>query len=372
MRVLVVLNEKPAGSHPDIYEAFERLVERGIISFYRAYSHLLARSEGMDDSAIAAQIVGLVRETEADLIVWMHTGRLGIDQATLKAIRSMPQRPLMAYWEKDSFHPLFDPMPKPMLEIMRSCDLVFMPCAGPILGTLHRAGVSEVRFAPSTASGSRFLPLWNPGTAKMHDILLVGNHVSSRIPFKTLPGARRRATLVRAFERRFGKRFAVYGDGWTGPSARGKCAFDLQQQLNTSSRIVIGVNNSTYPYVFSNRLPIALACGAPVLYGKNPGFDKVFGRQLAGRFFESIPDALALAEDMLASDDATLLAESTANRSFFEKNLTTELVARHVLLETVASAETHERSPRLEPEEREPGPLWQQIPPLIRRGHRNA
>jgi hypothetical protein len=370
MRVLVVLNEYPPGSHPDMYEAFDRLAESGIIGSYRVYSHLLARARGLSDARISGEILELVQDGRYDLVLWMHTRTLGVTDATLQAIERMPQRPLMAYWEKDSYHPLFDPMPRAMLTIMRHCVRVFVPCGGPLLATLRRAGVSEVRFAPSTTSGTRFLPLWNAAGPFEHDIVLIGNRVSSRIPFKTMPGARKRQFLVRALERRFGSRFAVYGTGWQGPSARGPCGYDDQQRVNASARIAIGANNSTYPFVFSDRLPIALACGVPLLYGRNPGFDKVFGPHLANRFFDSIPQAIALAEALLTSDDGSVTAESRANRAFLEENLSAELVARYVISETVASKTLAHGTTIAVTEGERPSPKawWQQIPPLIARG----
>jgi len=41
MSVLAVLNENPAGSHPDVYEAFDLLVEAGLIASYGIYPYPL-------------------------------------------------------------------------------------------------------------------------------------------------------------------------------------------------------------------------------------------------------------------------------------------------------------------------------------------
>jgi hypothetical protein len=217
---------------------------------------------------------------------------------------------------------------------------------------------------------TRFVRSWSPDGPFEHDIVMIGNRVVSRMPFKTMPGARLRQDLVKAFAKRYGRRFAVYGSGWQGPSAMGPCGFDDQQSVNASARVAVGVNNSSYPYVFSNRLPIALACGVPLIYSINPGFDKVFGNHLGHRLFEGTVNALAQAEMLLTSDPEALQQESAANRSFFEGNLTTDVVAEYVISESLkgkppsshaSSSERALRAPRT-------WPFWRQVPPLISDG----
>lgn len=370
MRVLIVLNENPPGSHPDTYETFTGLVRDGFIEWYDVYSHLLAKGRGLTDKQIAREIFESVADNRQDLVIWMHTGRLKIGDATLQRIRRLPQRPVMAYWEGDAYHPWFKPVPREMLGIMRHCDRVFMCSGGSIMKTLARAGITEARFAPHCTSGTRFRASWRPEGPFDHDVVLIGNRVTTKRPFKTMPGARERQRLVHLFEQRFGSNFAVYGSGWTGPSARGFRPFHEQEQLNATSRVAIGVENLFNPFYFSDRLPIALACGVPLIYRRNPGHDQVFGDALADRFFCTPPEAIALVERLLASDSEALRAESQANRLFFEQNLTTEIVARYVVSESVAHTATASAECTLS--ERAGAattkPPWQQIPPLITGG----
>ena len=368
MKVLVVLNENPAGSHPDVYEAFTGLVSEGLVRSYDVYSHLLARARGLTGAQIARELLESVGDAGHDLIIWMHTSGLEVGNETLRAMSNLSQHPIMAYWEADSYHPLFKPIPKPMVRIMRYCSRVFVPCGGPLLAGMARAGINEVRYAPSTASKTRFLPLWSPDGRGDHGIILIGNKVTSRIPFKTMPGARARRRLVKAFEQRCGAGFAVYGSGWRGPSAKGPREFDEQQRLNAGSRLAVGIENLFSPWYFSNRLPIALACGVPLIYRRNPGFDQVFGESLADRFFDTTPQAIAMAERLLASDDDTLRAQSRANRLFFEENLTTELVARYVVSTSLSHAGKVPTDSKIGGAGANAEPLWQRIPPLVSGG----
>jgi len=96
---------------------------------------------------------------------------------------------------------------------------------------------------------------------------------------------------VKALEQTYGASSAVYGSGWKGPSAKGPREFDEQQRLNAGSRIAAGIECLFSPWYFSNRLPIALACGVPLIYRRNPGFDQVFGKGLAADARESSADA---------------------------------------------------------------------------------
>lgn len=355
MRALIILNENPLGSHPDVYEAFELLVQEGLLSGYDVVPFLHLRADGQTDHAIVQSIVAAANGGGHGLIIWMHTGSLHVDDASMERIRSAPSRPKMVYWEGDSYHPFYKPMPRAMTHIMRSCAQVYVPCGGPMIRSMRAAGVKHIRYAPSCASGTRFPHVWSARGAHEHDIVVVGNRVSSRVPFKTMPGARRRRILVDALVRRYGQRVAVYGNGWTGPNAMGPLPFDEQQRVYRSSLLSVGVNNSTYPYVFSNRLPIALACGVPLLYHRNRGFDRVFPPALDRMFFDDELDLFERIDHGLDAGTAALDAVSRGGRRFFDANLTKVLVARFVVSQAMDSHDVPLSSEPI---------LWQQLQAL--------
>lgn len=359
MRALIVLNEHPLGSHPDVYEAFDALTDEGVLSGYDVIPYLTLRSSGVSEREIGRLVADAVRNDGHDLVIWMHTGTLEMAPSVLEGVLSAPHRPRMVYWEGDSYHPFRKPLPKQALAIMRRCHEVFVPCGGPMLKTMASAGVKSVRYAPSCASGTRFPHTWRAEEAHEFDIVVVGNKVSSRIPFKTMPGARYRARIVDRLMKRYGSRVAVFGSGWHGPSAQGPCSFDEQVAVYRSSLMTVGVNNSTYPYVFSNRLPVSLACGIPMLYRANPGFGEVFSAELQDRFFADETELLAGIDRLLSADAATLERMSLANRHFFETNLSRNAVSRFV----VSSA-----APSLQGDDAE-RPAWQSIPVLLRGDH---
>jgi hypothetical protein len=369
MRVLVVLNENPLGSHPDVYEAFQELVAQGLIEGFDVYPYLVFRGQGKPDSRIAEEILETLRQHGHELVVWMHTGLLSVTDADLDAIEAMPQHPTMVYWEGDSYHPFYKPIPRQMLSIMRRCSQLFMPCGGPIVRSLRRAGVRTVRYAPSCASGTRFPAVWDAERETVHSVVMIGNRVSRRLPLKRMPGARTRERLVKALEKRYGSQFAVYGHGWTGPSAMGPCEFDEQARVYSRASVTIGVNNSTYPLVFSNRLPIAMACGIPVVYSSNARFAEVFPANVRATFFTSVAEALTTIDGLLGSEATALQEMSLRNRAFFETDLMRSLVARHIFESALGDPESHcgegqDWARGASPDSELSGPRWQRIPPL--------
>lgn len=331
MRVVVVLNEEPLGSHPDVHEAFGQLRSLGVLDACEIYAYLHRLAEGVTQDVVRSEIRDLVEHSRAELVVWMHTHSLSLTDCDVRRLRASIGKPLMVYWEGDSYHPRWKPLPQAMLALMKQCDVVYLPCGGPIISLLARSGVREVRYAPSCASGTRFPHVWRADAAFDYDVVMVGNRVHRRLPLHTMPGARRRARLAKRLARRYGRRFAVVGRGWSGPSALGPCGIDAQRELYARSVVTIGVNNSTYPLVFSNRLPIALASGIPVAYNRNPGFEHVFGNGLDDVFFTDDDDAVRRLDWLLTRSSDELTAASERNRTFFSTNLARSIVAHSIV-----------------------------------------
>ena len=150
--VLAIRNERPLGSHSDVYEALDRLAADGVMDEYVVYPHLQRLHEGVSHSAISEGILETARQRCADLIIWMHTGSLMVSDECLESLRALPDSPTMVYWEGDSYHSWFKPLPSSMLTVMRRCETVYLPCGGPIVRVLKRAGCRDIRYAPSCTS----------------------------------------------------------------------------------------------------------------------------------------------------------------------------------------------------------------------------
>ena len=328
-RVLVVLNENPLGSHPGIHEALSSLNSAGTIGEWGVFPYLNVRRDRGDNTALR-ELAATASDLLPDVVIWAHTMDWPVPARFGEAL-ARSSSAVDVYWEADSYHPVFKPLPSAMVSLARRCAIVFIPCGGWMRRDLRLRGCRDVRYAPSATSIVRFPLVYGSAGLCGSTVALIGNRVHSRLPGKTMPGAKWRAEIVDAFEHEFGPEFAVYGDGWTGPSARGPIAFDEQQTVYASSRVALGVNNSHYPFVFSNRLPIAMACGIPIAYGRNPGFDRVFPEWMQPQFFESTPKALEVVKALLSLADEDLVSISQSQREEVVSRFTHYVVLDYIV-----------------------------------------
>ena len=163
------------------------------------------------------------------------------------------------------------------------------------------------------------------------DVVMIGNRPTSRVPFKTMPGLRRRTELVRMFEAKLGRRFAVFGLGWRGPCARGPVQFTQQGVVYSKARFGVGINNLHAAYYFSNRLPIAMSCGAVMLHNFEPGMGEVLGAGSPVRLFRTTTEAWRIVAELLTADDADFQPEREAAREIAFARLTVTRAQAYML-----------------------------------------
>ena len=373
MRVLLVLNENPLGSHPDLYELFDRLSTDGVISGFDVVPYSLMRAEGHHDQHIVGHILDTLRAGGHELIVWMHTLSLDVDSASLDQIIALPQKPSMVYWEGDSYHTVYNPMPRAMRRLVSRCDHAYFMCGGSVVRSLG-GSTCEVRYAPSCASGTRFPHVWEAhDSSDDASIVMIANSNQSRIPIRRWPGGRERVRIVAALERRYGTRFAVYGSGWRGRSARGPCEFNDQVAVYRRAVVAVGADNSTLPLAFSNRLPIALAVGIPLLYNDVSSSDDVFPTEMQNIFYHDEAHLFQRIDALLDSDSSDLHRLSLEERRFFEDNLSRSVVGRFIVGRVLGHrARLGMKSNRqIEVDMKAVNmstAVWQRVPPLARRG----
>ena len=154
------------------------------------------------------------------------------------------------------------------------------------------------------------------------DVAMIGNCPTSRIPLKTMPGLRWRIELARMFEARLGRRFAIFGLGWRGLCAQGPVELARQGAAYSRARLGVGNNNLHAAYYFSNRLPIAMSCGAVMLHNFEPGMSEVLGAGSPVRLFRTTSEAWRIAEALLKADDADYQQEREAAREIAFARLT--------------------------------------------------
>ncbi len=73
MKLLVLLNENPAGSHEDVHRAINICNNKGIITSKIIYPFLAKLSDGIKEKQVLNEIINVSKEYQHNLILWMHT-----------------------------------------------------------------------------------------------------------------------------------------------------------------------------------------------------------------------------------------------------------------------------------------------------------
>jgi spore maturation protein CgeB len=161
---------------------------------------------------------------------------------------------------------------------------------------------------------------------------MIGNNVSSRLPWRTAPGSRWRKELAKLFYKKLGNRFAVFGHGWKADYGKGPLPFDEQVNAYHSSRMGIGVNNALGArYYFSNRLPIALSSGVPFVHNYEAGYEEIFKPIEDFCFFRTTSEAWELTKQLLEKDQNELDKIGAKGYDFSRNRLTATEAMRYMI-----------------------------------------
>lgn len=315
MRLLVVLHADSADSHADSRRALMTLKARGVLDDYAVYPFLARLSSGTSLREVQGEIISAAAELRATAVLWCHTSRFEVPEATFARLHDLPDRPANGYWEGDMYQWPYKPFPPAAKRVARACDVVFIPGSSSFLQSLRHYGCQDIRYAPSPTDPGRFGDAIQLRQSEPEfDLVFIGNNPKSRLPFKTMPGTRWREQLVATLERKLRRRFAVYGVGWHGPCAQGPVPHERQGEAYARSRAGIGTNNLNAAYYFSDRLPVSLTCGAVTLHNWETGLDRVFGHDAPIRFFRNTGEAWEAVRSVLETDDADLQEERLRGR----------------------------------------------------------
>ncbi|WP_104192018.1 glycosyltransferase [Cryobacterium sp. Y82] len=272
-RVLYLPNEAGEWRQQGLRLGLARLAAGQLIGDVRIFSPLWRLQNGESD--VFGQLAQLVHDFQPHIVLVQHPERSELYGRHWQELRQLAEFTLVLH-EGDLYDRWHRPPPRELRSAAAYADVAFSVGASAQLDFLRRCGVPDVRWVPTAFNSDQFghapLPLDRP-----FDVVLIGNANGSRIPLHSMPGARERAQLVAAFQKRFGKRFAVYGRGWTGPSAQGPIDFLDQGRAVQSGWITASWEHfTTESRSFSDRLPIALASGTVHVTSTKPGFDDVF------------------------------------------------------------------------------------------------
>ena len=343
MKIFIVLNEGPSNPCSDVRNVFDLLTSDGVIRGYEIFPFLALLEAGLRSEEVMRELLRRATLFGPDAILWAHTGGLYVTEYFITQIRQKCDNPVFGYWDGDLYEAPFKRLPEEIVQLASCCNVTFVQGFGAMSNELAASGCADIRFVPATTDEWRFGD--RRTSSRDFDVVLIGNNVSSRFPWRTMPGARWRKKLVKLFERKLGRRFAVFGEGWCGPSAHGPLPFEDQSYAYGRGCVALGVNNLHGAYYFSNRLPIAMSSCVPVIYNYERGFEHVFPRNSGCLFFHDTEQAWDLAQKLLCGDADRVssmgeLAQGIATRQF---NITKVIRYMCDVLETFGQCDTNSR-----------------------------
>ena len=128
MKLFLILNENPPGSHDDVHRALKRLVDEKELQSFHVYPFLARLSDGKNNNEVVMEIIKISEQFQPTAILWSHIGKLKLKNDALKILGRLDSLPVMGYWDGDIYEKPYKPLPKEIIRLARSCDVVF--CQG--------------------------------------------------------------------------------------------------------------------------------------------------------------------------------------------------------------------------------------------------
>lgn len=274
-RVYYVPNEFGGFRQIGTRAPLESLAEAGLIADLRITSLLDAVRAGGDAESHRRDLIQDIIAFRPDVVLMQHLGGTGLRDHHFRVLRSHGDFELI-YHEGDPYTRFLHPLPPEARAAGRSADVVFTVGSGAFVRNFVSAGASDVRWLPHAFEQNRSAAFAQPTRhERPFDIVIVANRNSPRL--RGLPNWRDRIRFVEDMQRTFADRLAVFGRGWTGPSARGPVPFEQQDEAITAGWISANWDHfADEPKYFSNRLPISLAAGSVHATTRHPGYEELF------------------------------------------------------------------------------------------------
>lgn len=337
LRLLFLPNEQTEGDQVGPRMAWEAMVRDGRLSDCRSFSfQVLAAREGAE--AMWQALEQEVRRDAPEVLFWQHVGGVPVGPRDLQRLRHAAPAMKILYHEGDMYG-RGKPVPPPTARLLAGADAVGLVSRGAFAQWVGAAGRARVLYAPSAVDTRRFGTPWQRTAAPEFDVAMIGNRVRSRLPWRRMPGASRRAELARALGRRFGARFALFGDGWRGHRGwQGPLPYADQEAALRRACCSVGWNHfDDEAGYFSDRLPIALLSGVPHACNRQPGCEALFGPEPPLRWAHTVEGVLHEVDALLALDEPSRAALGERAHEFARRHLVAEVVYPRLLAEAAAA-----------------------------------
>ncbi len=226
---------------------------------------------------------------------------------------------------------------------------------GRLADTMAAAGAKNILLMPWGACHEGFIKPALPPVSHDFDIIFIGSDNGGRNPFTPLARAgRERRKMVSMLQKRYGKRFGLFGRNWQGhPSWQGPTPYDAQVDTARRARLQVGGFPGSYAtYYTSDRFFIALASGVPLLDFSVRRIDALAQVGTHWLPYDSHASLITGIDAALALGDATLTKMGTEARQAVVERGTIELRMGETVAIARTLAECRQRKTAMPPPDR--------------------
>jgi len=281
MRLLALWQGRANDDQIGFHRACEKLVREGFLEAYEGLPFLSADGMG-PTNPVYQHAVARATELRADCVFlqYFHYRNIPDPELMIRAFRKLPSDPTILTSSGDSFGTWTRRIPYSLRRASQFGDITFMSGMGPMADLLVKGGGKNVCLMPHGFCQERFPAQEVPENKNfLWEVTCVASNYRVRNPFSYLYAHKKlRIQQIRELNRRYGKRFALFGKGWEGfPCWKGPLPYAEQASLFRQSRVVVGGHpGGSMDYYLSDREFIALAAGCEFLEFWTPRIERIF------------------------------------------------------------------------------------------------
>ncbi len=329
MKVLFLSQGKEISDHPGWHDSLVQLKKEGEISDFLNIPYFgYAEKHGWKE--FYAKVLCLCKIENFDMVYfhYFHHKNKPSPTECIQNLQNLPKRPVVVTSSGDPFSDnwMRPDYPEDFKDTSRLADITFSTQMGKSADKMKKWGAKNIVFTPNSICQVRFKA--HQVDFKNHnfdfDVVFVGSKNSRQLFNPTSKfwwAARKRNALVKALDKRYGKKFGLFGNGWNYASAQGPVPFNEQQETFRRGRIVVGGNPFSYSdYYSSNRVFFEVSSGIPTVELNVPRLNRVLRDNDHIYFAQDIPSLLNKVDFLLDADPKALYEQAAKAAQFIQHN----------------------------------------------------
>lgn len=250
----------PLGDQQSVVKAFQNTgVELRVFDFLGIFQNYLNQgmSNGSSDQRMSNQFVDVVREFKPDLIhMQLQMTGLMTSEALIEAKNIVPNV-VITNWTGD----IRQHTSESFIKTSKYVDFSLMSNTGQI-ELYKNAGCKNPTYWQIGFDDKNHFPKFI--NSFKYDVSFIANN------YNDFPDSNLRSSAANKIKNEFGDRAGIFGSGFPG----GPVSFGCINDIYNDSLCVLSISNfNDVSHYFSDRLPVCLATGRPVICYRFPGLD---------------------------------------------------------------------------------------------------